>query len=105
MRSVDHSGSSAARGQLRWRQGRRKPRRTTAGSACSGQTLGAGHATTSMTASTSAEKGGCAGEEAWTPAAMVVRAGDDAEGRGGKGFMYGRRCYVVQQRTGGLGQY
>ena len=67
--------------------------------------LDAGHATTSMTASTSAEKGWCAGEEAWTPEMMVVRAGDDAEGRGGKGFMYGRRCYVVQQRTGGLGQY
>jgi len=26
------------------------------------------------------EKGWCAGEEAWTPEVMVVRAGDDAEG-------------------------
>ena len=37
---------------------------------------------TSMAASRSAEKGGCAGEGARTTDMMVVRAGDDAEGRG-----------------------
>ena len=59
-RSVD-TGASAAPGQLRWRQGRRKPRRTAAGSTFSGRTLDAGLETTSMAASRSVEKGGCAG--------------------------------------------
>ena len=43
--------ASAAPRQLRWRLGRRQPRRTTSEIVCSGRVLAAGHATTSATTS------------------------------------------------------
>ena len=75
----------AAPRQLRWRLGRRQPRRTTAEIVCSGRALAAGHANTSTTTSTSAEEGDSGGKEAWPPEMTIVRAGGDVdEGRGGR---------------------
>ena len=87
--------ASAAPRQLRWRLGRRQPRRTTSEIVCSGRALAAGHATTSATTSTSAEEGDSGGKEAWAPTMTIVRAGDDVGGRGERCFMYERRCYVA----------